>query len=152
VEAAEQFACLFSGLTRTPPPPTPYATPRPRKRGRRRGDVENYLFQDFVFDLLMASDGKLKPNKEYREKRTLRRAVEFLRPSVPDGFIPKRFSESTLQRIQKRYNDVMAESENPGPTRTGQAARAHPALGQDLTTSPTARRGQARSGVSPKCP
>src|SRR5262245_66305075 len=31
--------------------------------------------------------------------------------------------------------------------RTGQADLPHPALGQDLTPSPTARRAQARSGV-----
>jgi hypothetical protein len=39
----------------------------------------------------------------------------------------------------------------PGPgvgrRRTGQADRPHPALGQDFTPSPTACRGQARSGV-----
>jgi hypothetical protein len=69
-------------------------------RGRRPGSV-NWMFAAFVVKLRRAASaagGRLGLQKNIR-KGALLEAIEILAPHLPDGFVPKRLSASTLQRI-----------------------------------------------------
>lgn len=73
--------------------------------------MKNWIFQDFVFDLLTSAveaDGKLKHDKN-RPGTTLGKAIRMLAPHLPHGFLPKRLPPSTLQRLQTRYNKIKAD-------------------------------------------
>jgi len=68
-------------------------------RGRRPGRV-NWMFAAFVVKLrraARAADGRLGLQKNI-EKGPLLEAIEILAPHLPDGFVPKPMSTSTLQR------------------------------------------------------
>ena len=127
-ETAYQLALLFSLMTGKSPPR--YQAPQKRsqkdargvptdeallsleahKRGKRPGDVKNWIFQNFVFDLLTSTavaGGKL-PHDKNRPGRPLVKAIRMLEPHLPDGFMPNRLPRSTLQRIRTRYNKIKA--------------------------------------------
>ena len=77
--------------------------PRPRahRRGRRPGTVENPRFRVFIRKLRHAAKdhgGRLGLQKN-TPKGALLKAIEIVAPHLPDGFVPKRRSASTLQRI-----------------------------------------------------
>ena len=77
--------------------------PRPRahRRGRRPGTVENPRFRVFLRKLRHAAKdhgGRLGLQKN-TPKGALLKAIEIVAPHLPDGFVPKRRSASTLQRI-----------------------------------------------------
>jgi len=79
------------------------APPRRRahRRGRRPGTVKNWRFEAFVVKLrraVTASGGRLGLQKNI-EKGPLLEAIDMLAPHLPDGFVPKPRSASTLQRI-----------------------------------------------------
>jgi hypothetical protein len=68
-------------------------------RGRRPGRV-NWMFAAFVVKLrraARAADGRLGLQKNI-EKGPLLEAIKILAPHLPDGFVPKPMSTSTLQR------------------------------------------------------
>jgi hypothetical protein len=88
---------------------------QPDRGGRRRGTVENVVFQDFVFDLLTnagASGGDFKFDKNY-ETGTLLDAIKILTPHLPRGVIPKPLSKSmgTIQRIVTKYRKLLPDIE-----------------------------------------
>ena len=69
-------------------------------RGRRPGSV-NWMFAAFVVKLRLAArvaGGRLGLQKNIN-KGALLEAIKILAPHLPDGFVPKRRSASTLQRI-----------------------------------------------------
>jgi hypothetical protein len=77
--------------------------PRPRvhRKGRRRGTVKNRRFRVFLRKLRNAArghGGRLGLQKN-TPKGPLLEAIEIVAPHLPDGFVPKRLSASTLQRI-----------------------------------------------------
>jgi hypothetical protein len=79
--------------------------PRPRahRRGRRPGTVKNRRFRVFLRklrDAAKAYGGRLGLQKNTPEGALLE-AIDILAPHLPDGFVPKRLSASTLQRIIK---------------------------------------------------
>jgi hypothetical protein len=77
--------------------------PRPRvhQRGRRPGTAKNRRFRVFVWTLTEAAKhygGRLGLQKNIR-KGALLEAIKIVAPHLPDGFVPKSLSASTLQRI-----------------------------------------------------
>jgi hypothetical protein len=71
-------------------------------RGRRPGRV-NWMFAAFVVKLrraARAAGGRLGLQKNI-EKGPLLEAIKIVAPHLPDGFVPKCLSASTLQRIIK---------------------------------------------------
>ena len=111
LETTYQVAALFSLLTGKPDPPYPHEAPRPRKRGRRKGGVKDYIFQNFVSDLLnstKAADGRLTIEKNIRTG-TLITAIKMLAPHLPLGLVQKRLPTSTLQRLKTQCDKLFAE-------------------------------------------
>jgi hypothetical protein len=79
--------------------------PRPRahRSGRPLGTVESPKFRVFVRELRRAAKaygGRLGLQKNIK-RGALLDAINLLAPHLPDGFVPKRLSASTLQRIIK---------------------------------------------------
>jgi hypothetical protein len=77
--------------------------PRPRahRTGRRPGTVKNPNFRAFLRKLRNAAKaygGRLGLQKNIR-KGALLEAIKIVAPHLPDGFVPKPLSVSTLQRI-----------------------------------------------------
>jgi hypothetical protein len=77
--------------------------PRPRahRRGRRPGTVKNLRFRVFLRKLRNAAKaygGRLGLQKNIPEGALLE-AIKIVAPHLPDGFVPKSLSASTLQRI-----------------------------------------------------
>jgi hypothetical protein len=77
--------------------------PRPRthRRGRRQGTVKNPRFRVFLRKLSNAAKahgGRLGLQKNI-PKGALLEAIEIVAPHLPEGFVPKRLSASTLQNI-----------------------------------------------------
>jgi hypothetical protein len=73
---------------------------RAHRRGRRPGRV-NWMFAAFVVKLRRAASaagGRLGLQKNIK-KGPLLEAIEIVAPHLPDGFVPKPLSASTLQRI-----------------------------------------------------
>jgi ribosomal protein L22 len=69
-------------------------------RGRRPGRV-NWMFAAFVVKLrraVKAAGGRLGLQKNFN-KGALLKAIKIVAPHLPDGFVPKPLSASTLQRI-----------------------------------------------------
>jgi hypothetical protein len=96
--AIEQGMDRFFEWTRdeTEPP-----RPRAHLRGRRRGTVKNPRFRDFVWKLTIAAKhygGRLGLQKNIR-KGALLEAIKIVARHLPNGFVPKHLSASTLQRI-----------------------------------------------------
>jgi hypothetical protein len=111
LETTYQVAALFSLLTGKPHPPYPHEAPRPRKRGRRKGGVKDYIFQNFVSDLLNSTktaEGRLTLEKNIRVG-TLIKAIKMLAPHLPLGLVPKRLPTSTLQRLKTQCDKLFAE-------------------------------------------
>jgi len=103
LEAAYQVSHLFSILTGKPPPPYPRRAGQPARRGKPPGSVTNWIYQDFVFDLILvarAAGGRLPVNPKLR-KGPLIIAIELLAPHLPDALIRKPLSAETLRRINK---------------------------------------------------
>jgi hypothetical protein len=77
--------------------------PRPRahRRGRRPGTVKNRRFRVFLRELRRAAKvfgGRLGLQKNIK-KGALLEAIKIVASHLPEGFVPKRLSASTLQRI-----------------------------------------------------
>jgi hypothetical protein len=77
--------------------------PRPRahRKGRRPGTVKNPSFRVFLRKLrnaAKANGGRLGLQKNIPEGALLE-AIEIVAPHLPEGFVPKRLSASTLQNI-----------------------------------------------------
>jgi hypothetical protein len=75
--------------------------PRARRRGRRPGTVKNPSFRVFLrklSDAAKAHGGRLGLQKNI-PKGALLEAIKIVAPHLPDGFVPKRLSASTLQNI-----------------------------------------------------
>ena len=77
--------------------------PRPRahRKGRRPGTVKNRRFRVFLRKLRNAAKaygGRLGLQKNIK-KGALLEAIDILAPHLPNGFVPKSLSASTLQRI-----------------------------------------------------
>jgi hypothetical protein len=78
--------------------------PQAHRRGRPRGTVKNRAFQVFVRGLFLAAvraGGRYTLEKNI-QKGTVIEAIDILAPYLPDGFVPKNLSFSTLQRIKSR--------------------------------------------------
>ena len=77
--------------------------PRPRahRRGRRPGTAKNPRFRVFLRKLTNAAKdygGRLGLQKNI-PKGALLEAIKIVAPHLPNGFVPKSLSASTLQRI-----------------------------------------------------
>ena len=77
--------------------------PRPRahRRGRRPGTVKNPSFRVFLRKLRNAAKaygGRLGLQKNIPEGALLE-TIKIVAPHLPNGFVPKHLSASTLQRI-----------------------------------------------------
>jgi hypothetical protein len=78
--------------------------PQAHRRGRPAGTITNRMFKSFVGDLLWAAEacgGRLTFEKNIK-KGTLIDAINILTPCLPDGFVPRVLSGSTLQRIKSK--------------------------------------------------
>jgi hypothetical protein len=76
---------------------------RAHRKGRRSGTVKNPSFRVFLRklrDAAKANGGRLGLQKNI-PKGALLEAIKIVAPHLPDGFVPKRLSASTLQRIIK---------------------------------------------------
>jgi len=101
-QTAYEIALLSSLVTGKPPPRFPSQPPEPPVRGRRAGTVKDWIFQKFVWDLLISTttaDGSLTFEKE-TPRGTLVDAIKKLAPYLPDGFVPDPPPGSTLQRLK----------------------------------------------------
>ena len=107
-EIAYQIALLSSLVTGKPRPRYPHQSPQQRKRGRKSGGVKNWIFQNFVFDLLISTataNGKLTLEKN-GAFGTLIDALDMLAPHLPDGFVPQPLPASTFQRLKTRCERI----------------------------------------------
>jgi hypothetical protein len=101
-QTAYQLALLFSLVAGKPPPRLPSQPWEPTGVGRRSGAVKDWIFQNFVWDLLLSTStagGRLKLEKNIR-KGSLIEAIKMLAPNLPDGFVPDPLPGSTLQRLK----------------------------------------------------
>jgi hypothetical protein len=101
-EAAYQLALLFSLVTGRPRPRVPSQPPDPPVAGRKSGTVEHWAFQNFVSDLLIsttAANGRLTLSRTYRTG-SLIKAIDVLKPYLPDHFVPTPLPTRTLQRVK----------------------------------------------------
>ena len=111
LQTAQQLALLFTLATGKPHPLPSCQSAKPRKRGRRPGSMKHAIFQDFVFDLLISTrtaGGTLTLDKDVPSYGSLITAIKMLTPYLPDGFVPSRFSSSTLQRLKTRCGQIQA--------------------------------------------
>jgi hypothetical protein len=103
IELAYQLALLSSLVTGRPRPRFSSQLPDSPSAGRKSGTVKNWMFQNFVRDLVDATSvagGKLTLEKNIGVG-SLFKAIDILKPYLPDNFVPtKRLSASTLQRIK----------------------------------------------------
>lgn len=106
---------LFSIATGKTPPLIAGQARLSTQRGKKRGDVKNTAYNDFVLSLLSltaeaAGMLKLDKNRYYDESGgPLVAALKRLRRYVPESVIPDgKLSLSTLQRIKKRHNETLA--------------------------------------------
>jgi hypothetical protein len=107
-EIIYQLALLFCLLNGKAPPRPPWLSPESPSRGRRSGSVKNWIGQNFVWDLLIATttaDGGLTLEKNIRGG-SLIEAVDLLAPYLPDRLALSRLSTSTLQRIKDAHGEV----------------------------------------------
>jgi hypothetical protein len=99
------LAFLFSTAIGKPLPPMPGITGLRGKQGRSKGSVNDTVFQEFVFRILVyaaADGGDLKIDKNY-QKGSLITALEILRPHLPKGVIPNGLPFGTLQKIRTNH-------------------------------------------------
>jgi len=78
----------------------------PRKRGRKRGSVNDKTFHELIDLILHAAysyDGKLTFDKN-SQRGSLVNVLEFLRPHVPRGVIPKALPYNTIQKIKTKFS------------------------------------------------
>lgn len=73
------------------------------QRGRRRGDIKDLAFRQFVHFLLLVTEqwcgGDLTFDKNY-EKGSLLEALKVLRKYLPQGVVPSHLPLMTIQRIK----------------------------------------------------
>jgi hypothetical protein len=116
-EIAYQLALLFSLMTGKHPPRYPSQVPETPSRGRRPGSVKNWIFQNFVLDLLISTatcGGSFTFAKEPTPRGTLVEAIRMLVHHLPDGFVPKPLPGSIIQRLvdrRRRLEKEIAELE-----------------------------------------
>jgi hypothetical protein len=109
--ATYQIAHLFSMLTGKPPPPYPHLPQRPTKRGKPSGSVDNWILQDFVFDLILCArvaGGRL-PVDAKLQKGPLISAMGLLNPYLPVALVRKPLSAATLRRINELVSMVVKQ-------------------------------------------
>jgi hypothetical protein len=109
-ETAHQFALLATLLTGKPSPRYPSQFPEAPGRGRRWGSIKDPIFQELVFDLLIAiraADGTFTFTKE-TPSGTFVEALDRLAEYLPVNFLPKRPPGSTIQRLIDRSNRLRA--------------------------------------------
>jgi hypothetical protein len=111
-QTAYQLALLFSLMTGKPPPRYPSQLPETPSRGRRAGTVKNWIFQNFVLDLLISTTtagGSFTFAKE-TSSGTLVKAIRMLAHHLPEGVGPRSLSGSTLQRLVDRCTRLKKEA------------------------------------------
>jgi hypothetical protein len=99
------LAFLFSTAIGKSLPPLPRITGLRGKQGRSKGNVNDIVFQDFVFQILTyaaADGGDLKIDKNH-QKGSLITALEILRPHLPKGAVPNALPFGTLQKIRTKH-------------------------------------------------
>ena len=100
--AVQGLAGLFSiAVGRAPP----QGSSAPNKRGRRRGDVKDLVFREFVRYLLVVTEewcsGDLTFDRVY-EEGTLLDTIKILRRYLPKGSVPTPLPLMTIQRIRDK--------------------------------------------------
>jgi hypothetical protein len=111
-QTAYQLALLFSLMTGKPPPRYSSQLPETPGKGRRVGTVKNWIFQNFVLDLLISTTtagGSFTFAKEPLIG-TLVEAIRMLAHHLPEGFLPRRLPGSTLQRLVDRCTRLEKEA------------------------------------------
>jgi hypothetical protein len=79
---------------------------RPDGRGRPRGTVENWQLQKFIeilWETAKHCGGNLYADHKRAEGGTMMKALELLRPVLPEGLLPKTLSVSTVEAIIKNF-------------------------------------------------
>jgi hypothetical protein len=112
-ETAYQLARLFSLVTGKPPPRYPSQLPETPGRGRKSGTVKDWIFQKFVWDLLIPTTeagGRLTLEKN-TPAGGLIEAIEILTPYLPGGFVPVPLPGSMLQRLKDRCSRMEKAAE-----------------------------------------
>jgi hypothetical protein len=127
-EIAHQLALLFSLLSGKAAPRWPSEGPVRRRRGkspggRRPGSITNSIFQDFVTQLWISTrvaGGKLSLAKSPvsgKPQGSLLKAIEMLKPYLPDGLVPNVLPARTLEKIradciklEAQYEELEAET------------------------------------------
>jgi len=103
-----QLALLLCIATGRASPRFPHQIAQPLAGGRRTGAVKNWLFQNFVSDLLIAAataGGNLSLEKN-SGAGSLVRVIKLLTPHLPPGVAPSPLSTSTLQRIKRHVGEI----------------------------------------------
>ena len=98
----DALANLFSIAVGKSPP---QVRSGPSQRGRRKGDVKDLAFREFVHYLLIVTEewcgGVLTFDKNY-ESGTLVDAIEILRRYLPNGVVPRPLPFMTIERVKRR--------------------------------------------------
>jgi hypothetical protein len=111
LQTAQQLALLLSLVTGKSHLHPLCQGAKPRYRGRKSGSVKHWIYQDFVFNILISTTtagGTLTLDKDVPSYGSLITAIKMLTPYLPDGFVPRRFSSSTLQRLKTRCGQIQA--------------------------------------------
>ena len=112
-ETAYHIADLSCLVTGKPRPRYPSQLPESPAPGRRSGTVKNWIFQNFVRDLLISAteaSGRLTLEKNIG-RGTLIEAIKILEPYLPTSLVPRPLPVSTLQRIKDIHNRTNREVE-----------------------------------------
>jgi hypothetical protein len=79
---------------------------RPNGRGRPRGTVGNWKLQNFIealWETAKICGGHLYADHKRDDGGTMIKALELLRPVLPEGLLPKNLSVSTIETIIKNF-------------------------------------------------
>ena len=107
LQTTYQTAHLFSMLTGKPKPPYLHVPQRPAKRGKPSGSVDNWILQEFAFELVLyarVAGGRLPINANLN-KGPLIQAIALLSPYLPAS-VRKPLSAATLRRINELVSSV----------------------------------------------
>ena len=110
-QTAYQLALLLSLVTGKPHPRPPGQSAKTCQRGRKPGSAKHGIFQDFVLNFWISTKtagGNLTLDKDVPSYGSLITAIEILAPCLPDGFVPRDLSSSTLQRLKNRYHKIIS--------------------------------------------
>lgn len=108
-KTAYQLALLTTLVTGKPPPRYRSQLPEPPGKGRRLGSIEDPIFRQFTWDLLISittAGGDFTFQKQ-TPRGTLVEAIKKLAHHLPPGFVPNPLPGSTVQRVIDSHKRVV---------------------------------------------